>query len=81
VDASNAERLRLAILNAAKPSGTKLEVDLAGVTFMDSSVLGRSRTRRELEPSGSNLVLCNLPRQVLRLLAITDIGADLEVIQ
>ena len=82
VDASNADRLRLAILDAANKSGAKLEMDLAGVTFMDSSGLRAiADASRGLEASGSGLVLCNVPRQVLRLLAISDIGADLEVIR
>ena len=82
VDANNADRLRLSILAAANKSGAHLEVDLAGITFMDSSGLRAiADASRELEASGSGLVLCNVPRQVLRLLAISDIGADLEVIR
>ncbi|MHB8671200.1 MAG: STAS domain-containing protein [Acidimicrobiales bacterium] len=80
VDAGNAEGLRLAILDAASKSGAKLEVDLAGITFMDSSGLRAiADASRELESPGSGLALFNVPRQVLRLLAITVIGADLEV--
>jgi anti-sigma B factor antagonist len=82
VDASNADRLRLTILDAANQTGAKLEVDLAAVTFIDSSGLRAiADASRGLEKSGTRLVLSNLPRQVLRLLAITDIGTDLEVIQ
>ena len=80
VDASNADRLRLAILDAANQTGAKLDVDLAGVTFIDSSGLRAiADASRGLEKSGTRLLLYNLPRQVLRLLAITDIGTDLEV--
>ena len=80
VDASNADRARLAILDAARKHSAKLEVDLAGVAFMDSSGLRAiADASRALESPGAGLVLCNVPRQVLRLLAITDIGADLEV--
>jgi anti-sigma regulatory factor (Ser/Thr protein kinase) len=32
-----------------------------------------------LDPSGSGLVLCNVPRHVLRILKITDIGPSLEI--
>jgi anti-anti-sigma factor len=79
VDASNAEQLRLSILEAA-PSGTRLELDLAPVTFMDSSGLRAiADASRALWTVGSGLVLCHVPRQVRRLLEITDIGADLEV--
>ena len=80
VDASNADSLRLAILNAARTRGALLEVDLAGVTFMDSCGLRAiADASLVLERSGSRLVLCNVPRQVLRILEITDIGANLEV--
>jgi anti-sigma B factor antagonist len=80
VDASNADRVRLAILDAAGQHDAKPEVDLAAVTLMDSSGLRAiAEASRALESPGSGLVLCNVPRQVLRLLAVTDIGADLEV--
>lgn len=82
VDASNSDRLRLAILDAADGGqpGVRLEVDLAGITFMDSTgLLAIADAAHELQPRGSGLVLCNVPRQVGRLLAITDIGADLDV--
>jgi anti-sigma B factor antagonist len=80
VDASNAGRLRLAILDAARKHGAQLEVDLAGVTFMDSTGLRAiADASRALGPSGSGLVLCNVPRQVLRMLEITDLGSSLEV--
>jgi anti-anti-sigma factor len=80
VDASNADRLRLAILDAARKTEGQLEVDLGGVTFMDSTGLrAMADGSRALEPCGSRLVLCKVPRQVLRLLAITEIGATLGV--
>jgi anti-sigma B factor antagonist len=75
VDASNADRLRLAILAAAAQPGVQLEVDLAEVGFMDSSGLRAiADAARELERSGSSLVLCHVPRQVLRLLELADVG-------
>jgi hypothetical protein len=47
VDASNASRLRVAILDAAGNHDAQLEVDLAGITFMDSTGLGNhSHTAR-----------------------------------
>jgi anti-sigma B factor antagonist len=80
VDASNAGRLRLAILDAASEHGVQLEVDLAGVTFMDSTGLRAiAEAALALDPSGSGLVLCNVPRVVLRILEITDFGCTLEV--
>jgi anti-sigma B factor antagonist len=79
IDAANADDVRTAILNAAGTTGTRLEVDLSGVTFMDSSGLQAiADASSRLAVFGSTLVLCNVPRQVLRLVAITDIWADLE---
>jgi anti-sigma B factor antagonist len=73
VDASNADELRLAILDAAGTDSAQLEVDLAGVAFMDSTGLRAiADACVALEQSGSGLVLCNVPRQVRRILEITD---------
>jgi anti-sigma B factor antagonist len=75
VDASNAGGLRLAILAAAAQPGAHIEVDLAEVIFMDSTGLRAiADASSELERSGSSLVLCHVPRQVLRLLEIADVG-------
>lgn len=82
VDASNSDRLRLAILEAAGAGqpGARLEVDLAGITFMDSTgLLALADASHALQPGGSGLVLRNVPRQVGRLLAITDIAADIDI--
>jgi anti-sigma B factor antagonist len=80
VDASNANRLRLAILAAASKHGAPLEVDLAGVTFMDSTGLRAiADAALALEPARSGLVLCNVPRHVRRILEITGSGRSLEV--
>jgi anti-sigma B factor antagonist len=80
VDASKAGRLRLAILSAASKDGARLEVDLAGVTFMDSSgVRAMADASLALDPSRGGLVLCNVPRHVQRILEIVDFGSFLEV--
>jgi anti-sigma B factor antagonist len=80
VDASNADRFRRAILAAASQHGAKVEVNLARVTFMDSTGLrAMADASLALDRSGSGLVLCNVPRHVLRILEIADIGARLEV--
>ena len=80
VDASNASRLRLAILDAAEKHDARLEVDLAGITFMDSTGLKAiADASRALNATGSGLVLCNVPRHVLRILNITDFRDSLEV--
>jgi anti-sigma B factor antagonist len=80
VDASNADRLRLALLDAAGQHDGRIEVDLAGITFMDSTGLRAiAEASAELGPDGSRFLLCNVPRQVLRILQITDIAGALEV--
>jgi anti-sigma B factor antagonist len=80
VDASNADRLRLAILDAASKHGAQVEVDLSGVTFIDSSgVRAIVDASVALDSSGSGLVLCHVPRHVLRIMEITDVGSSVEV--
>jgi anti-anti-sigma factor len=80
VDASNSGRLRLAILDAATTHGVQLEVDLAGVTFMDSTGLRAiADASLALQPPGSGLVLCNVPRHVRRILEIAGIGPSVQV--
>lgn len=79
VDASNAGRLRVAIVDAASKHGGQLAVDLAGVTFMDSSgIRAIEDASVALDPFGSGLVLCNVPCHVLRILEIID-GSSLQV--
>jgi len=86
VDASNAASLRLAILDFASNEIAKLSdraelrVDLAGVTFMDSSgIRAIADASLALDPAGFALMLCNVPRQVMRILGITSVGASLEI--
>ncbi len=72
VDASNADQLRLAILDAASQHHGELAVDLAGITFMDSSgIWAIADASVALDPSVSELVLCNVPARVRRILEIT----------
>jgi anti-sigma B factor antagonist len=82
VDASNTDRLRLAILDAGGGHGPQVDVDLTGVRFMDSSGLKAiTDVSLALDPSGSGLVLCNVSRQVRRTLEVTDIGRTVKVRQ
>jgi anti-anti-sigma factor len=82
VDASNADQLRLAILDAAGTPGAQLEVDLARVTSMDpSGAAAMADAFLALQSSGPGLVLRNVPRQVPRILEITDVGPPHEVRQ
>ena len=80
VDASNSDRLRRAIVAAAIDHNAEVEVDLAGVTFMDSTGFRAMATAAAvLETSGLALVVCNVPRNVRRILEIVDSGRTLTV--
>jgi len=80
VDACNAGRLRLAILGAASRHGAQIEVDLAGLTFIDSTgVSAIEDAALLLGPPRPGLVLCNVPRHMHRILAIMDPGRRIEV--
>jgi anti-anti-sigma factor len=58
-------------LGPAKP----LELDLSGVTFIDSTGLGALvRLREEARAGGSDVVLAQVPRQVARILDITGLS-------
>jgi anti-sigma B factor antagonist len=86
VDASNAGDLSLAILAAATDRGTRhvsqVEIDLAGVTFMDSTGLRAiTDASTALEASSSRIVLRNVPRQVVRMLEIIGSSDTLAVVE
>jgi anti-sigma B factor antagonist len=72
VDATNAGRLRQTIVDAGIGSDGVVEADLAGVTFMDSTGL-RALADAATELSPGELVLFDVPRQLLRILEVTGI--------
>jgi anti-anti-sigma factor len=78
VDAASAVRLRQAIIGAGLESEGVVEVDLAGVTFMDSTGL-RALADASTELSPVQLVLCRVPRQVSRILEVAGICIGIEV--
>ncbi len=78
VDATNAFRLRLAIVAAAVESFGEVEVDLSGVTFIDSTGL-RALVDASTALGLVELVLCEVPRHVSRILEITGIARSIEV--
>jgi anti-anti-sigma factor len=78
VDGANAARLRQAIVDAGIHSEGEVEVDLAGVTFMDSTGL-RALADASTELGSLELVLCCVPRQVSRILEVTGICTGIEV--
>ena len=80
VDGTNAVRLRQAIVDAGLDGAGEVEVDLAEVTFMDSTGLrALADASKELGPV--ELVLCRVPRQVARILEITSICRGLRCVQ
>ena len=80
VDASSADRLRRAIVATGTAQSADVEVDLAGVTFMDSTGFrAMADAASELLTSGLGLVVCNVPRQVQRLLELIDTRRSLTV--
>ena len=80
VDASNAADFCVALLDGARRGKPPLEVDLAGVTFMDSTGLRAIEDASEaLAASGSRVVLRNAPAHVLRIIEILGIGDSLRV--
>jgi anti-anti-sigma factor len=72
IDAYTAPKLRGGIRAAMTEPGTsKVEVDLAGVSFMDSSgVNALIRCRAEAEPRGISMVVANPQPQPLKVLDI-----------
>jgi len=76
VDLETADRLRQeleASLDHARPE--VLLLDLAGVTFMDSSGLGVILGRyRRLKKQGGRVVICRPQPQVRRLLELSGLG-------
>jgi anti-anti-sigma regulatory factor len=82
MDASSPYRLRPAILLDGAGHGAQVAVEPAGVTCMGSCGLEAITVASlALEPCGSGLVLCNVWRQVCRILEITDIGRTAKVRQ
>jgi anti-anti-sigma factor len=79
VDATNAERLRQTIVDVGVTSDGVVEVDLAGVTFMDSTGL-RALANASTELGQVELVLCDTPRQLSRILEVTGICKGLRCI-
>jgi anti-anti-sigma factor len=80
VDLSSVGPVVDAVLQATPPSG-RLEVDLRGVTFIDSSgMAGLERCRRRAVALGADLVVrCITGGAVCRLLGLTGMDRVLQV--
>ena len=80
VDALTAPELRDALLDAMRQHGPTILLDLADVTFMDSTGIGvlvGSERRTLLE--GGRLVICRPSPQVIRPLNVLGVGRFLEI--
>lgn len=74
VDASSADELRSAVVDALA-AHQEIVIDLAGVTFMDSSGLSvLTHARNQLDEQGGKLTLRSPSSSVTRLLEITGLA-------
>ena len=63
------------------PSTERVVIDLAELTFIDSTGLGCfARSHNELEARGAKLVLLGPSKAVRRLIDMVDLGASTEII-
>jgi anti-sigma B factor antagonist len=79
VDVETAPRMRDAVVEAVA-DGRPVVVDLGSVTFMDSSGLSALvAAHRVAEARGVPLQLRNVPRRVMKLVAITGLDSLLSI--
>lgn len=72
LDIRTAPDLRTAVMQGAADRPGVVELDLSGVSFMDSSGLGTLVSiKRDLEEAQSTLVLSSVPGKVMRILQLT----------
>lgn len=72
LDIRTAPDLRTAVMQGAAERPGVVELDLSGVSFMDSSGLGTMVSiKRDLEETQSSLVLSSVPSKVMRILQLT----------
>ena len=83
VDIAVADQFAEAGLTAVQQMrGDSLSIDLAGVTFMDSTGLSALVTiRNESVRLGKQLTLCNVPKQVRQILTITGLDSVLTLVE
>ena len=74
IDASTSETLTQAFAEVPFRTGSRIELDLAGVSFIDSTGLGvLLRLAEQVAAVGGTVVIRNPARAVRRLLAITEL--------
>jgi anti-sigma B factor antagonist len=78
VDLETADQLREAAINALSPYAGTLRIDLAGVTFMDSSGLAALIQIRKRAGAAHQVVIQNPRPNVQRILAITGLDKVFE---
>jgi anti-sigma B factor antagonist len=80
IDLHTAPRLDEALFGAIHEGAERVLVDLAGTTFVDSTVLGvLLRAHRRLDDSGGRLVLVSNDPRILRTLELTGLDRTLAV--
>jgi anti-sigma B factor antagonist len=80
IDLHTAPRLDEALFGAIHEGAQRVLVDLAGTTFVDSTVLGvLLRAHRRLDDAGGRLVLVSNDPRILRTLELTGLDRTLAV--
>jgi anti-anti-sigma factor len=75
VDIATVERLLVEAHECLEGPGTTCEIDLGGVTFIDSSGLGALvRIRNAAHERNKQMVLTHVPSSVTRLLQVTGLN-------
>lgn len=81
LDIRTAPDLRTAAMQGAAERPGTVEIDLSGVSFMDSSGLGTLVSiKRDLEEAQSTLVLSSVPSKVMRILQLTRMDSLFETL-
>ncbi len=81
LDAAVAGDFRDAVVKAAADGAHQLVLDLAEVSFVDSTGLGAMVSGLKALPSGGSMVLCNVGQTVAALLRLTRMDKVLAVHQ
>jgi anti-sigma B factor antagonist len=80
IDAENFEKLATAMAELPDVTAGPIEVDVAGVTFMDSIGLRvLVDLYQRVTAAGGTVVMTNPPQGVVRLLRVTDLTANFGV--
>lgn len=80
IDLHTAPRLDEALFGAIHEGAQRVLVDLAGTTFVDSTVLGvLLRAHRRLDDTGGRLVVVSNDPRILRTLEVTGLDRTLAV--